>query len=228
MKAPGWTVLYNIVSPGAPEFVGTGWEFFGDEIRAHAAYDRHIAAGNIPTCRPYHDATDRRHLCASHRALLDMQPMPSKRQTITDDPNHPGINVPTASGQNETYLVLSEAERAKGFVRPYRDSYKHVGAPPKYPLFDLTDEQKARVGGGNSYVKFEKYPPERGPALGRYWTAAELARKGCGAVTTMGRLLSETYARQPSFYGSTFCVGCGAHHEVAEFVWTADGQVVGS
>lgn len=28
-------------------------------------------------------------------------------------------------GQNECYLVLSEEERAKGFVRPVRDGYVH-------------------------------------------------------------------------------------------------------
>lgn len=28
--------------------------------------------------------------------------------------------------QVEAYLVLSEAERAKGFVRPLRDSYRHL------------------------------------------------------------------------------------------------------
>ena len=50
----------------------------------------------------------------------------------------------------------------------------------------------------------------------------------CGTITTMGRSLSETYARDPSFYGATFCVGCNKHFSVAEFTWTADGQVVGS
>jgi hypothetical protein len=44
----------------------------------------------------------------------------------------------------------------------------------------------------------------------------------------MGRSLSETYARDPSFYGATFCVHCNKHFPVAEFVWTADGQQVGS
>lgn len=51
---------------------------------------------------------------------------------------------------------------------------------------------------------------------------------GCGGVTTMGRALSETYARDPKFYGATFCVTCNAHYPVDQFVWTADNQVVGS
>lgn len=50
----------------------------------------------------------------------------------------------------------------------------------------------------------------------------------CGGVTTMGRSLSETYARDPKFYSHTFCVNCNAHYPVDQFVWTADGQQVGS
>ena len=86
-----------------------------------------------------------------------------------------------ANQTNETgqhgYIVLCPDERAKGFVRPYRDAYKHLT---------------------------------------------------CGTVTTMGRALSETCARDPSFYGATFCCNCNRHAPVAEFVWTADGQQVGS
>jgi len=32
-----------------------------------------------------------------------------------------------ATGQHDGYIVLCPDERAKGFVRPYRDAYKHVG-----------------------------------------------------------------------------------------------------
>ena len=81
------------------------------------------------------------------------------------------------TGQHDGYIVLCPDERAKGFARPYRDSYKHLT---------------------------------------------------CGTVTKMGRSLSETYARDPFFYGATFCVHCNRHLPVAEFVWTADGAQVGS
>lgn len=81
------------------------------------------------------------------------------------------------TGQHKGYIVLCPDERAKGFLRPYRDAYRHVN---------------------------------------------------CGTVTTMGRALSETYARDPAFYSHTFCVGCNRHLPVAEFVWTVDGQQVGS
>lgn len=96
---------------------------------------------------------------------------------ITDDPKHPDINVPGPDGQNKAYLVLSVAEREKGFVRPFRNEYIH---------------------------------------------------NRCGTVTTMGRDLSETYARDPKFYGATFCVHCGSHFPVSQFVWLADKEIVGS
>ncbi len=69
-----------------------------------------------------------------------------KAMGVTDDPNHPGVQrggpdeapVP----MHDTYLILSAEERAKGFVRPVRCTYKHVGIPgPKYPLRDLTAEE---------------------------------------------------------------------------------------
>lgn len=49
--------------------------------------------------------------------------------SLTSDPNDPRLThgadtQPTE--QAETYLVLSEAERAKGFVRPLRRRYVHV------------------------------------------------------------------------------------------------------
>lgn len=102
------------------------------------------------------------------------------------------------TGQHEGYIVLCPDERAKGFVRPYRDSYKHVGR-----LDDIVNDA------GDVVLKDHR--------LG-----------GCGAVTSMGRALSETYARDPKFYNATFCSQCNRHLPVAEFVWTEDGQQVGS
>lgn len=127
----------------------------------------------------------------------------------------------------KTYLVLSEEERKKGFVRPLRRAYRHVGLKPKYPLIDLTPEQLkdyARFG----YVKYENYPDSESPVTGRYWTQRDLDTRGCGTETRMGLPLCETYARDPHFYGATFCCGCGTHLPVAEFVWVEDGQPVGS
>jgi hypothetical protein len=33
----------------------------------------------------------------------------------------------------------------------------------------------------------------------------------CGAHTRMGLAIAETYARNPKFYGGTYCVNCGTH-----------------
>jgi hypothetical protein len=52
--------------------------------------------------------------------------------------------------------------------------------------------------------------------------------KTCGTETTMGQALSETYARDPKFYGATYCVACQMHKAVSEFTWSADGEEVGS
>jgi len=49
----------------------------------------------------------------------------------------------------------------------------------------------------------------------------------CGVATSMGRVIAETYARDPKFYGSTYCMGCRMHLPVAEFKWE-DGSVLGS
>ena len=131
--------------------------------------------------------------------------------------------------QAKKYLVLSEAERAKGFVRPVRKSYVHVGERPAYPLRALTSEEVTKHAGyGVAYVAYEEYPESRAPLSGRFWTQAQLDAKGCGGLTTMGDALAETYAANPSFYGSTYCCSCRMHKPVAEFTWDADGTVVGS
>jgi len=100
---------------------------------------------------------------------------------ITDDRNDPGLAKIGSDGMQESYLVLSNEERAKGFVRPVRRSYIH---------------------------------------------------ETCGAVTTMGHELAETYARDPKFYGGTFCVACRDHFPVGaagEFIWADSyGEKVGT
>lgn len=51
----------------------------------------------------------------------------------------------------------------------------------------------------------------------------------CGKITTMGRAIAETYARDPNFYTGTFCATCGTHlpiGEGGEFVWyEMDGSI---
>lgn len=154
--------------------------------------------------------------------------------SLTTNPNDPRLKNIEPSGMQEVYLVLSEEERAKGFVRPFRNVYKHVGIKPYDKLQDLTEEQKLRFQDlKEPYVKYEKYTKNNpfkkiSPStVGRYWTQKQLD-SGCGSETRMGTALSETYARNPKFYGATFCSNCGAHFPVEEFIWTADDQIVGS
>lgn len=49
-----------------------------------------------------------------------------------------------------------------------------------------------------------------------------------GPLTTMSQAIAETYARDPHFYGATYCAGCKRHRPVEEFVWDQDGTRVGS
>lgn len=91
---------------------------------------------------------------------------------ITDDPNEPKLDeTDPSTGMRQAYLVLSEAERMQGFLRPVFRSYRHLR---------------------------------------------------CGAVTTMSQAIAETYARDPNFYGATYCTRCVGHFPVGEdgeFVW---------
>jgi len=66
MKTPKWTVLYNIVSDSST-WVGTGREFFDDEIAARRCYDLQVERGNCPTKRPYFHKVDWPHTGAVHR-----------------------------------------------------------------------------------------------------------------------------------------------------------------
>jgi len=160
------------------------------------------------------------------------------RCTVTGETPENPDDAPTptertkADGQKADHWVLCEEERAKGFVRPVRDSYIHVGAPgPEFELRDLKDDERERFGG--EFAKFEPYPEgHHGSATGKYWTQADINAigKGCQVKTTMPRAIAETYARQPRYYGSTWCCGCRKYLPVGkdgEFVW-GDGSRVGT
>lgn len=135
-------------------------------------------------------------------------------------------DIDPATGMKKGYIVLTAEERAKGFVRPVRRSYKHIGARPKYPLRDLTEEEKQRHA-ANDYVSFEPYPDSESPVTGRFWTQKQL-KSGCQGTTTMSLPLAETYARDPGFYGGTFCSTCHEHFPLNEFVWQGTTERVGS
>lgn len=137
-----------------------------------------------------------------------------------------------AVGQHKSYIVLCESERAKGFVRPYRDRYQHVGRSICAKLLPTNDK---RLGGPRDICDMpNEHEGECGATFrtvdqqthAELWSSHRIG--GCGGVTTMGLALSETYARDPTFYGATFCVQCNVHRPVNEFNWSRDDTQVGS
>ena len=133
----------------------------------------------------YSNVLGRRIAAFSGIVTAPIVPIVRQPTSITDDPTDPRIKRGTADTepveQSAAYLVLPKDERAKGFVRPYRNAYKHR---------DCTVD----------------------PSV----------------VTSMGQALSETYARDPKFYGATYCCACRMHKPVGEFAWKIDGETVGS
>lgn len=154
-----------------------------------------------------------------------------KVETLHGTPLGDHTAIDPETGMQKDYIVLSEHERAKGFVRPVRNAYIHVGKRPKFPTRELTDEEKERFkSDSDPYVLFEEFPPEMAPRKGRFWTKTDLA-SGCGGRTQMGDKLAETYARDPKFYSGTFCSHCGTHLPVGEngeFVWDGTEERVGT
>jgi len=149
---------------------------------------------------------------------------------VTDD--HREIDPKT--GMQKGYVVLSADERAKGFVRPVRRTYIHTG---RSICGKNRPTKQGHLGGQIDVCGFE--PGHSGDCFQTFFTmtqpeAAEAERSqrrgGCGGATTMGLALAETYARDPKFYGGTFCCNCGSHFPVGEqgeFEWE-DGSKVGT
>lgn len=138
--------------------------------------------------------------------------------SITTDRNDPDLKEQGNDGMQKTYLVLSDEEKAKGFIRPVRQTYIHVG----------------RIGvvcGGGQYTDDagRTWVCAMSPHAGKHKGFGLLENmQGCGAQTTMGISIAETYARDPKFYGATYCVGCRTHRPVSEFVWDGTDERVGS
>ncbi len=136
-------------------------------------------------------------------------------------------------GQQRGYVVLSAEERAKGFVRPVRRGYLHVGRS----VCANTRPPAEQLGGGRYVCGL---PHHHAGECGQWIHVAQplhaqLARThllgGCGSLTTMGQALAETYARDPHFYSGTFCCACGKHFPVGddgEFVWEGTPERVGT
>jgi hypothetical protein len=118
-------------------------------------------------------------------------------KSTTTDKNDVRLTIIDDKGLQDAYLVLSESEREKGFVRPVRNAYVH------WYMLDGSDVPNV--------------------------ITTTKGMGGCGALTTMSGDIAETYARNPKFYGATYCVGCKAHYPVDQFHWDKfPDQKVGS
>ena len=161
--------------------------------------------------------------------------------SLTTDPKDPRLchgHDDEPDPQCEVYLVLSEEERAKGFVRPVRHSYVHVGKSMSYykGIHRMLTEEETKEYKDKKYVAVLTVLENEDGSFkgGSYVTQEELeayqfGKKigGCGGTTTMGDALSETYARNPNFYGATYCTYCRKHLPVSEFVWAGTDIKVG-
>jgi len=59
----------------------------------------------------------------------------------------------------------------------------------------------------------------------------EYIHEKCGGLTRMPMACAETYAANPSYYGSTFCCTCHGYFPVGangEFVWAGTNDKVGT
>ena len=119
---------------------------------------------------------------SSSKMQVRISPAKIRTMSMTDyttDRSHPDLKRgadETPVKQSQVYLVLSEKEIKRGFVRPLRDAYVH---------------------------------------------------KECGGQTKMGLPIAETFARNPNFYGGTYCEHCEMHRPLYEFVWD-DGSTLGT
>jgi hypothetical protein len=158
--------------------------------------------------------------------------------SFTTDPNDPRLGHGADENpvpQNEVYLVLSEEERRKGFVRQFRKSYVHVGRKIDLEggtLREFTPEEKEQFK-GSEYAGVIEYTETKHGISAKFVTREEMDNVGkfiggCGGLTTMADPLAETYARDPGFYGSTYCCDCQKHLPVAEFMWDGTDEKVGS
>lgn len=151
------------------------------------------------------------------------------KTTLTDGSpvtsDHTEINPET--GLQKGYMVLSEEERAQGFVEPVRYSYNHVGMKVCGHMIDDTNMCIDDPGHEDEHGNVAMQVSE--DEIARFEQTGFL--KGCGSTTTMGASIAETYARNPNFYNGTFCTNCRTHFPVGpegEFVWSGTLQRVGT
>ncbi len=111
---------------------------------------------------------------------------------------------------------LTKSETTDG--QPPRPGYENRGAPA--PINPKTGQHEA-------YWVLSK--EERAKGFIRPVRRTYIHLK-CGTVTTMGQAIAETYAKDPKYYGATFCCHCGGHYRVGpdgDFNWYEHGKDTG-
>lgn len=93
------------------------------------------------------------------------------------------------------------------------------------PVDETHREINERTGMQKDYVVLTKEERRKGYVRPMRHTYVHTK---CGVATTMNPALAETYARDPTFYSGTFCVGCKLHLPLDEFVWDGTNETVGS
>ena len=72
METPKWTVIANIPNEyEGGSFVGQSWEFYNTKLAAEKCYEHHKRINHVPTMRPYHHATDFKHLHVIDQQLIE-------------------------------------------------------------------------------------------------------------------------------------------------------------
>lgn len=155
---------------------------------------------------------------------------------------HPDSAVLMHDKADGLHLMLVTMEQAKALLAqertidatPPRKPEAEPQAPAPYQAGLTTDPTDPRLGHGSddkpgpqNKVYLVLSPEERGKGFVRPLRRS-YRHDTCRGVTTMGLALCETYARNPKFYGSTYCAICLMHKPVGEFKWTEDNAVVGS
>lgn len=99
---------------------------------------------------PPHDLRRLPLLRTAHRGLAASRRGDDRLVTLTSDPRDPRLTRGVDEDprpQAEVYLVLSETDRASGFVRPYRDTYRHEACGTTTTMARAIAETYARAPG---------------------------------------------------------------------------------
>lgn len=120
-------------------------------------------------------------------------------------------------GQYEERIKVRETEKVTNSGKPAELPFNACAPAPINPDTGMHKDY---------WVLTEE---ERGKGFRRPVRYGYLHEK-CGATTRMATAIAETYARDPGFYGATFCCYCKDHFPVGkygEFVWEGTNEKVG-